>query len=233
MRSSNGHLYRLAVVAILSVVVLAVASSQAAPPTARPSVTIDGRLPQAPAHTPPTKPFENYVRPSPVSPYMQLFRGDNAGGTIDNYSTFVKPLLLQQQMNRELMRNRSQLNAMGPALQQKPKQRPGFAAPYTVFEPANADAGRARPLVPLVPQAHPGSHGAHGSPRKPIHELRPALWAAGIPLAGNASAAYSFDVRSLRVLPAGSALLADQASHAFLAASQAIVPAASPRRFSR
>ncbi len=144
MRSLNGHVSRLTAVAILSMALLTVASSRAAPPPAapppaalppaaptpiaqgdvggrrppavRPAATIDGRLPRSPTRTLPAKPFANYVRPSPVSPYMNLFRSDNAGGTIDNYSTLVKPLLQQQRMNRTAMYNRSRLDALEPSL---------------------------------------------------------------------------------------------------------------------
>ncbi len=41
------------------------------------------------------------VSTSGVSPYLQLFRNDTAGGTIDNYSTLVKPQLQQQRMNQQ------------------------------------------------------------------------------------------------------------------------------------
>lgn len=139
MRSLNGHLPCLTAVAILSMAMLTVASSRAAPPPAalppaaptpiaqgdvvgrrppavRPAATIDGRLPRSPTPTLPAKPFANFVPPSPVSPYMNLFRTDNAGGTIDNYSTLVKPLLQQQRMNRVTMYNRSRLDALEPSL---------------------------------------------------------------------------------------------------------------------
>ena len=50
----------------------------------------------------PTKPFAN-ARPfaSGVSPYMGLFRNDTNGGTIDNYSTLVRPALDQRSMNQQ------------------------------------------------------------------------------------------------------------------------------------
>jgi hypothetical protein len=50
----------------------------------------------------PVKPFAS-VRPfeSGVSPYMGLFRNDTAGGTIDNYSTLVRPALDQRSMNQQ------------------------------------------------------------------------------------------------------------------------------------
>jgi hypothetical protein len=50
----------------------------------------------------PEKPFYQ-ARPfsSGVSPYMGLFRNDTAGGTIDNYSTMVRPQLDQRAMNQQ------------------------------------------------------------------------------------------------------------------------------------
>ncbi len=38
---------------------------------------------------------------SGVSPYMNLFRNDTNGGTIDNYSTYVRPALNQQSTNQQ------------------------------------------------------------------------------------------------------------------------------------
>jgi hypothetical protein len=50
----------------------------------------------------PEKPFYQ-ARPfaSGVSPYMGLFRNDTAGGTIDNYSSLVRPQLDQRSMNQQ------------------------------------------------------------------------------------------------------------------------------------
>ena len=50
---------------------------------------------------PPAKAFADY-RPSSsgVSPYMGIFRNDTNGGTIDNYSTLVRPALDQRNMNQ-------------------------------------------------------------------------------------------------------------------------------------
>jgi hypothetical protein len=50
----------------------------------------------------PDKPFAK-AQPfaSGVSPYMGLFRNDTAGGTIDNYTTFVRPALDQRSMNQQ------------------------------------------------------------------------------------------------------------------------------------
>ena len=54
---------------------------------------------------PPPPPEKVYagtqVASSGVSPYMQLFRNDTAGGTIDNYTTLVRPQLQQQRMNQQ------------------------------------------------------------------------------------------------------------------------------------
>ncbi|HEY4760187.1 MAG TPA: hypothetical protein VIH42_06375 [Thermoguttaceae bacterium] len=48
-----------------------------------------------------TKPFSGYRQPtSGVSPYMNLFRS-NGLGTIDNYSTLVRPELEQGRMNQQ------------------------------------------------------------------------------------------------------------------------------------
>ena len=52
--------------------------------------------------TVPAKPFAG-VQPfsSALVPYMGLFRNDTAGGTIDNYSTLVRPALDQRSMNQQ------------------------------------------------------------------------------------------------------------------------------------
>ncbi len=51
---------------------------------------------------PPEKVYAGTQVPSSgVSPYMQLFRNDTAGGTIDNYTTLVRPQLQQQQLNQQ------------------------------------------------------------------------------------------------------------------------------------
>ena len=45
------------------------------------------------------KPFNNYKRGPAVSPYLNLFRLDTEGGTIDNYSTLVRPEVVQRGTN--------------------------------------------------------------------------------------------------------------------------------------
>ena len=50
----------------------------------------------------PQKAFTNYQPPPPaVSPYMNLFRNDTANGTIDNYTTLVRPALQQINANQQ------------------------------------------------------------------------------------------------------------------------------------
>jgi hypothetical protein len=51
---------------------------------------------------PPEKVYAGTQVPSSgISPYMQLFRNDTAGGTIDNYTTLVRPQLQQQRLNQQ------------------------------------------------------------------------------------------------------------------------------------
>jgi len=51
------------------------------------------------------KPFGAYRPTSGVSPYMNLFRRDTSQGTIDNYSTFVRPQLEQRNVNQQVGRD--------------------------------------------------------------------------------------------------------------------------------
>ena len=51
------------------------------------------------------KPFSTYRAPSGASPYMNLFRNDTSFGTIDNYSTFVRPQLEQRNLNQQVGRD--------------------------------------------------------------------------------------------------------------------------------
>jgi len=57
--------------------------------------------PQAPIE----KPFGAYRPTSGVSPYMNLFRHDTSGGTIDNYNTFVRPEIEQRRLNQQVGRD--------------------------------------------------------------------------------------------------------------------------------
>ncbi len=48
-----------------------------------------------------SRPFSGYKPAPAVSPWLNLYRTDNAGGTIDNYNTVVKPYLDQMQQNQQ------------------------------------------------------------------------------------------------------------------------------------
>jgi hypothetical protein len=60
---------------------------------------------------PPTadKAFGGYHPTSGISPYLNMFRRDN-GGTVDNYSTLVKPQLDQRNLNQQFNRDIGGLN---------------------------------------------------------------------------------------------------------------------------
>jgi hypothetical protein len=83
------------------------------------------------------KAFANQkVITSGVSPYMNLFRNDTAGGTIDNYSTFVRPALEQQSMNQKfgqdiygLERNARIQSTYLQRLQQRPRTSQSITTP--------------------------------------------------------------------------------------------------------
>ena len=57
-----------------------------------------------------SKPFSSYSSAPTVSPYLNLFRTDLAGGGNFNYSTLVEPQLQQQQVNQQLQRAAVQQN---------------------------------------------------------------------------------------------------------------------------
>jgi hypothetical protein len=62
----------------------------------------DQQRTQLSAATAPQKAFAGYQPPpSGASPYMNLFRTDTSGGTIDNYTTLVRPALQQQAANQQ------------------------------------------------------------------------------------------------------------------------------------
>jgi hypothetical protein len=103
----------------------------------------------------PPKAFAD-VRPfsGGVSPYMNLFRNDTAGGTIDNYSTFVRPALDQRSMNQQfnidlfgLQRNQRIQNAalqqLGRAYSRSPQYigTPQFYQNYGTYYPGSFGQG--------------------------------------------------------------------------------------------
>lgn len=104
----------------------------------------------------PTKAFAD-ARPfsgGGVSPYMNLFRNDTAGGTIDNYSTYVRPALDQRSMNQQfnmdlygLQRNQRIQNAamqqLGRAYSRAPQYigTPQFYQNYGNYYPGTSGQG--------------------------------------------------------------------------------------------
>jgi hypothetical protein len=55
------------------------------------------------------KPFNSYSPAPTVSPYLNLFREDLAGGSDLNYNTLVRPMLQQQQFNQQVQRQSLEL----------------------------------------------------------------------------------------------------------------------------
>lgn len=51
----------------------------------------------------PSKPYANFTPPSPVSPYMNLYRNDGVSG-VNNYYSLVKPALDQRAYNQQTQR---------------------------------------------------------------------------------------------------------------------------------
>jgi hypothetical protein len=83
----------------------------------------------------PEKPFSAYRSMPGVSPYLNLFRNDTSLGTIDNYTTIVRPELEQRYFNQQIRRDVRGLErdsrAQGAALQQMgvPRSPQGIATP--------------------------------------------------------------------------------------------------------
>lgn len=68
------------------------------------------------------RPFEHYQAPSPVSPYMQLYRTDNFSG-IDNYNMYVKPAIEAEQQRIEMQNQLETLQQQQQAqMRQNPQQ---------------------------------------------------------------------------------------------------------------
>ncbi|MBN1912566.1 MAG: hypothetical protein JW818_22790, partial [Pirellulales bacterium] len=85
------------------------------------------------------KPFADYKRPSGYSPYMSLFRYNDAGRGINNYYNSVLPQLDQQRQNMLDAREIRQLGDVArydyQSIQQS-KQRPGNAVRTENRQPA-------------------------------------------------------------------------------------------------
>ena len=76
---------------------------QAQPSTVRPiqPATIGGQISTQPI----ARPFDDQPPQSPYSPYMYIYagRGGIGGGGGDNYNLFVRPMMEQQQYNRQMV----------------------------------------------------------------------------------------------------------------------------------
>ncbi len=81
------------------------------------------------------KPFAGYRQASGISPYMNLFRNGTDNGTVDNYTTLVKPQLdqryLNQQYGRDIRGLQTDARLQGSSLQQinQSRQLQGISTP--------------------------------------------------------------------------------------------------------
>ena len=79
------------------------------------------------------KPFSGYQTPSGISPYMNIYRSGTNNGTIDNYTTLVKPQLdqryLNQQYGRDIRGLQGDSRTQGQSLQQQSRQLQGVSTP--------------------------------------------------------------------------------------------------------
>jgi hypothetical protein len=79
------------------------------------------------------KAFSNYQLPSGVSPYMSLFRTGTNNGTVDNYSTLVRPQFNQQYLNQQYGRDirglQSDTRLQNQAIMSQSRQLQGVSTP--------------------------------------------------------------------------------------------------------
>lgn len=83
--------------------------------------------PRAPAFSPSrpaSKPFSNISSSPTVSPYLGLFNTGIIGDEIDNYNTFVRPQIQQQQFNNQVQRQAAAINARFQQLSAQPAFNP-------------------------------------------------------------------------------------------------------------
>jgi hypothetical protein len=102
--------------------------------------------------------FSGYHAPSGISPYMNLFRGGTALGTIDNYTTLVRPELEQRFMNQQVSRdlvglertNRAQQLRQQMLMQQQTRSLQGVGTPqyYMNYGGYYQQPGQAQPGQP-------------------------------------------------------------------------------------
>jgi hypothetical protein len=79
------------------------------------------------------KPFAGYQTPSGQSPYMNIFRNGTNNGTIDNYTTLVRPQLnqrvLNQQFGQDIRGLQSDTRLQGQNLMNQSRQLQGVSTP--------------------------------------------------------------------------------------------------------
>jgi len=81
------------------------------------------------------KPFSGYRQASGISPYMNLFRNGTDNGTVDNYTTLVRPQLdqryLNQQYGRDIRGLQTDARLQGSSIQQinQSRQLQGISTP--------------------------------------------------------------------------------------------------------
>ncbi len=94
-----------------------------------------------------SKAFAGYTPPSPVSPYLSIFQNNTAGGTIDPYTTNVKPILDQQQRNMQLSNNISQLQSQVSPLLAPPAAQDQAPPPIPQYDLNGPPADNSQPAA--------------------------------------------------------------------------------------
>ncbi|MGB9690512.1 hypothetical protein [Thermogutta sp.] len=64
----------------------------------------------APAR-PVERPFSDYSPPASVSPYINLYRPEGTFGRVGNYYSLVRPMIQQQQTNRQISQRLRQIES--------------------------------------------------------------------------------------------------------------------------
>ncbi len=99
---------------------------------------------------PPTKAFAGVQRPPAISPYMQLYQQNTAGGTVDPYTTSILPQLNQMQQNQQNANDINNLQTQVAPLVAPPQTQPQnqevmptpqYNLNYQDYPPANGQYG--------------------------------------------------------------------------------------------
>jgi hypothetical protein len=95
--------------------------------------TVNPNVIAPPVQASTAKPFAGYQTPSGQSPYMNLFRNGTDNGTIDNYTTLVRPQLnqrfLNQQFGQDIRGLQSDTRLQGQSLMNQSRQLQGVSTP--------------------------------------------------------------------------------------------------------